>query len=367
VPAMSDSRKKEVNRQRHVRRTKQRQNKAIVVAKSLVFASTLLYSLKDCILGKYFTTELLDINSVCSLILCCRDFRKRFVQILLATKRIDMKRAEKYKNENEYVKNVIMVTNVSFLESFRHIKTIQFSFYFNISLDAGILPPTLIELDLGYDFNQPLILGTFPSSLKTLHFSDKFDQPLDPNVLPFGLNELKFGKRFNQLLSTGILPSSLTELVFSECFNQPLFVGVLPSNLKKLVFGVYFNQPLFVGVLPSNLKELVFGTCFNQSLFVGVLPPGLFALQVGDEFGQLLNIDVLPSGLRNLRFGSFSYDKDTQCIVKILSKEINISSNMYFSFPTGPKGLSIINNCLEPPVVILKGFVILLDYESPNC
>jgi hypothetical protein len=114
---MSASKKQEANRQRHARRRNQRQNKIVSVN-----VPPNKIGLTECMLGKYFMMNMFDINAICSLICCCRNFHEIFVSLLLSLGFLSMMHAKRYKDEyKKYVENVFDVTDTNDLMRFDEI------------------------------------------------------------------------------------------------------------------------------------------------------------------------------------------------------------------------------------------------------
>ncbi len=170
-------------------------------------------------------------------------------------------------------------------------------YVFDQSVD-NILPHSLTHLAFGYLFDQPIV--TLPPGLTHLTFGALFDQPIV--TLPPGLTHLTFGDMFNQLI---VLPSSLTHLTFGSQFDQP--IAALPPGLTHLTFGLQFNQPIVPGMLPPSLTHLTFGNMFDQPIVPGMLPPSLTHLAFGSRFDQ--PGILLPPNLTNLVYSALQLQR----------------------------------------------------------
>jgi hypothetical protein len=302
---MSNSIKQDANIKRHARRGKQRQNKTGVSN-----VSSKKIELTEIMLGQYFTVSMFDIKTIYSLIFCCRNFRRKFIPLLLSLRFISIFHAKRYRYQNEqgYVKKLFDVIDTNDLVSFHNIKKIIFNDNFDQYLDPGVLPSSLISLQFGDEFDRPLIVGALPSNLRKLKFGDSFNQLLTVDVLPSSLTSLQVGCYFNQPITIGVLPSSLTSLHFKYDFNQRLTIGTLPSSLTNLQFGHCFNQPLTIGVLPSKLTKLTFdNNHFHQLLSSDILPYELLIINFGDSVNQQLIANISSTKIITLNIGANYY------------------------------------------------------------
>lgn len=130
------------------------------------------------------------------------------------------------------------------------ITHIDFSFYFNETIEKFSFPISLTHLKFGHDFNQPISSFVSLKNLTHLTFDVEFNQYLDSSLLPPKLKYLKFGHSFNQILHMRYLPQSLESLTFGYKFNQYIDTPSLPKSLKCITFGYKFNQHL---VIPDHI------------------------------------------------------------------------------------------------------------------
>lgn len=103
-----------------------------------------------------------------------------------------------------------------------------------IPLEPGMLPNSLLALDLGTYCSTPLVPGLFPSRLLTLKMSYHFDQTLKKGIFPNSLTFLDLGASFNHAIEPGILPPFLHALHLPRAFKKPLEPYSLPASLETL-------------------------------------------------------------------------------------------------------------------------------------
>jgi hypothetical protein len=163
---------------------------------------------------------------------------------------------------------------------------------FNQPLGDALAHTSITHLLFGYGFQQSLQPGQLPSTLTHLHL-ERYNQPLPAGVLPPSLQQLDMGRDFNHPLPPGCIPSSVTHLKLSNSFNQPLQPGSIPEGVVQLVWNG-FGQTLMPGLLPSSLRTLRFNKVYERELGPGCFPPHLEALALPVRYRAALVPGVIP-------------------------------------------------------------------------
>ncbi|KAF2070322.1 hypothetical protein CYY_008359 [Polysphondylium violaceum] len=168
----------------------------------------------------------------------------------------------------------------------------QLSILYDMPLDAGVLPPYLLDLSLK-KFNQPLCAGSLPNSLKSLSLG-QFNHQLLPSVLPAKLEELTMLSFNQRILCRDVLPGSLKSLMMSsftgsfETTCQPLdhltklnvfsldpSLSTILVNVKKISIWIYnIDDPANGTCLSNTSIQSLYLHCLRKSdLYANSLPP----------------------------------------------------------------------------------------------
>eukprot|EP01132_Coremiostelium_polycephalum_P003094 gene3094-3870_t len=176
-----------------------------------------------------------------------------------------------------------------------------------LKLIPGFIPNSVRKLNLG-GYHYQIRDGVIPSSVIDLDMGEEFNHPIEQNSIPFGVKTLSVGLIFQKQIFPDVLPSSITKLTFSnrnyEFFNQLFLPGVLPSTLTylKLLGGVIPNDSSIK--LPSSLRYL---EAHILRIWKGLLPIGLRSLILLDLFPlEEIEIDSIPDTLMYLEIFSTS-------------------------------------------------------------
>ena len=100
------------------------------------------------------------------------------------------------------------------------------------------------------EYNQPILPGMLPQSLLYLQLNSDFNQPFVDGSLPPHLIFLQLGSAFNQPLMPAVLPSSLLHLDLHS-YTQVFQRGSLPASLRTLRMDGYSNQPPLRSAVPQ--------------------------------------------------------------------------------------------------------------------
>jgi hypothetical protein len=161
-----------------------------------------------------------------------------------------------------YVIEEMKLLNSTVYEKIMHLLNTEFfivtgDLSCNILLGNDILhiPEYIRHIRTTEDFNRkinniefPNNLGfsihiKFPKNVKSIQFGYEFDQSLDNINFPDSLEIIKFGSKFNKSLDNVKFPDSVKEISFGEDnnwsdFNQSIKNIVFPASLKKFInFG----------------------------------------------------------------------------------------------------------------------------------
>ena len=164
---------------------------------------------------------------------------------------------------------------------------------------AGLLPPSLLQLDLGGRWNEQLV--GLPSSLVALDLSP---------ACTFGVQEVPSHVRHlgRVTVNGGPLPSQLVCLELAIDDEHHLDPGDLPASLRLLRLLDTSHQPLSLGFFPAGLLALEWHTESDATPLVpGLLPD---ALQLVKLLGHHKPIaaGAVPASVRVLRLNRRLYE-----------------------------------------------------------
>eukprot|EP01132_Coremiostelium_polycephalum_P005502 gene5502-6854_t len=168
----------------------------------------------------------------------------------------------------------------------------------------GTIPSTVKTLALG-NYEISLEIGVIPPSVESLKFCKDFNQKIQASAIPDSVKELTFDAYFElENLEGGVLPNSLTSL----CWDSKLPSPSLPNSLTRLCVNTRpLNHPLVLeGIFPSGLKKVYFmeGTSKLTPFTEMVrLPSSVEHIELGGPFNiDQSTISLLPSNLESLKF-----------------------------------------------------------------
>lgn len=193
----------------------------------------------------------------------------------------------------------------------KELLCVNFGFRFNSVISN--FPEKLTCIIFGHNFNQ--LLPELPESLNTIAFGRSFSRTMpklpdsllkllfhkesffnEELVLPPNLIELQLGISFNKLI---ILPESLRKLRLIVTFSQ--FDNIkLPTKLTHLYIENVFNNPSMLSNLNNKLKYLIITNC---EIKLDNLPNNLRHLCIINTYGHKL--DNLPINLKYLKIHAY--------------------------------------------------------------
>lgn len=195
------------------------------------------------------------------------------------------------------------------------------------------IPLNTIKIEFYCSYNKPLEKSFSElEKIKIIIFGNYFNQ--DVSVLPPGITHLTFGDDFNQDVSN--LPLGIIYLKFGKKFNKQ--VNYLPHGLIYLEFGDDFNQT--IDDLPIMINNIILGDNFSKS--INNLPNNINHITMSLEYiSKNIEINKLPSKLENIKFDSFTFNKNFFENIKQLKSTINLIGLKGVVGPIGPPGMSI--------------------------
>jgi hypothetical protein len=206
----------------------------------------------------------------------------------------------------------------------------------NDTIDASLLPSTLLELDIKHtsSSNFTFARNALPASLQVLGLPSSFTSSIttlaDDFVSLPNLRKLLFTSlQLSNDVSASTLPASVKSLSISIVYdpnvhaslselsidNLELFIqnerdittkfngNILPRMLKKLCLWIQYME-ILPRTLPESLEELLI-EYYTEPFHAGVLPSNLKVLHLPGDYEHLLQ--HLPVGLQHLYICSGEY------------------------------------------------------------
>ena len=115
------------------------------------------------------------------------------------------------------------------------LTSLRFGNQFDNPLLEGMLPASLRRLWLSPDFNQRLLPGQLNDGLLYLFFvpgSGTYEQQLEPGVLPSSLVALDLSDRYRRELREGVVPASVRWIGLHRCYETKV-KAVLPAGVER--------------------------------------------------------------------------------------------------------------------------------------
>ena len=83
-------------------------------------------------------------------------------------------------------------------------------------LIKGIIPKSVVHIQIVYDFSEPLEPGVIPNTVKSMGFIGKITQPLAPSVIPSSVTHVAFRHKNRYTLDPSVLPDSVLMVVIHD-------------------------------------------------------------------------------------------------------------------------------------------------------
>lgn len=215
---------------------------------------------------------------------------------------------------------------------------------------VGVIPHSVIELELSNKLLRSLAPGTIPDSVKCVHISlneyrnakpivsptdgtpgilpDSVTQlylesgDFNPQLMPTRLTHLILGYELLHLDITRFIPTTVTHLTAGISVKQviPFSVthlklksarledleGMIPPSVTHLELpddGCSYGQQLKPGAIPSSVTHIVFGCPDNQKMIPNIIPSSVTHLTFHNSFNRMLPKGVIPSSVKHVVFG----------------------------------------------------------------
>ncbi|KAF2068989.1 hypothetical protein CYY_009694 [Polysphondylium violaceum] len=172
------------------------------------------------------------------------------------------------------------------------------TFSYENTLKQGDLPPNLSYLKLST--YQPIDIGVLPDSLVRLNLHIYSKTPLQSGSLPPNLTELKISSE-RIPIPENLIPEKVRILKIS-CLSE-IQQNTLPSNLLSLyISSKYLQNPFPFDFLPKSLKDLRF-SLENELVIIDQL------FKPDDEGFGIFIPSILPQSLDFISFGQKKIQK----------------------------------------------------------
>ncbi len=131
------------------------------------------------------------------------------------------------------------------------VKNITFGAKFCSFLDKGVIPNSVENIIFeGGFYIEHFIIGSIPNSVKNLSI-EEYSIPFDYGILPESIVELELGNDIDYPIIVGATQDSLSYLEFKK-YLKSSDINFIPKSVSTLNLGDDFNKPIVIDTLDNN-------------------------------------------------------------------------------------------------------------------